>query len=257
MSFDADAITDTAAPLEAPPVFFALRRRRRRGRRDPRCHRHDALSSHADRAGVYCIITDDRDMQKLLRSLATIASGEGGHPRFDSPGGTTDGGGNAHIGLRQLAAKKPVVATLGTVAASGRLYRRALRRPHRCPRQYADWAIGVLFEFAGLMEKLGIEVQSVKSAPLKENPRPSQLEVVANILVVSHGFSASWYERASSTQRRRRNSATAASIRAGKPSRTSWSTKSVASRKRSSGSDHHAEVPTGLPYWAPEREDEE
>ena len=64
---------------------------------------------------------------------------------------------------------------LGTLAASGG-YIAALSADHVVARgNTLTGSIGVLFQWAqlsGLMEKIGVEMQSVKSAPLKAEPDP-------------------------------------------------------------------------------------
>jgi protease-4 len=127
------------------------------------------------RISIEGIITEDpaRD-----RALARIA--EDDHARalivaINSPGGTVVGGENLYRVLRRVAEKKPVVAVMGTVAASGgymtaigadRIYARA---------GTLTGSIGVILQSAdvtGLLKKLGVEPEVIKSSPLKAVPNP-------------------------------------------------------------------------------------
>ena len=120
------------------------------------------------RVEVTGIITDDRDLQKLLKDLRDDSSVKGVILAINSPGGTTTGAEALYDSVRYLAEKKPVVAVLGTVAASGG-YIAALSADHIVARgNTLTGSIGVLFQWtqlSGLMDKVGIEMQEVKSAP--------------------------------------------------------------------------------------------
>ena len=177
MSLDADAITDRrrlkrrlffwrfgaiVAAAAALIAFFAA---------------DDVLPHRAQIARVEIdgIITDDRALQVLLDTLGKDHAVKAVILSIDSPGGTTTGAEALYASVRKLAAKKPVVATLGTVAASGG-YIAALSADHIVARgNTLTGSIGVLFEWAqlaGLMDKIGVEMREVKSAPLKAEPNP-------------------------------------------------------------------------------------
>jgi protease-4 len=127
------------------------------------------------RVEINGIITDDRPMQDMLEELRDNNSVKAVILSIDSPGGTTTGSEALYESVRHVAEKKPVVAVLGTVAASGG-YIAALSADHVVARgNTLTGSIGVLFQWTqltGLMEKVGLEVQSVKSAPLKAEPSP-------------------------------------------------------------------------------------
>ncbi|MDR3500339.1 MAG: signal peptide peptidase SppA [Parvibaculum sp.] len=177
MSFDADALTDrrrlkrrlffwrfgaVVAAAVALVVLFSP----------------DGLRFHRAqiaRVEITGIITDDRDMQEMLGKLADDPAIKAVILSIDSPGGTTTGAEALYASVRKLAAKKPVVAVLGTLAASGG-YIAAISADHIVARgNTLTGSIGVLFEWAqvaGLMDKLGVEMREVKSAPLKAEPNP-------------------------------------------------------------------------------------
>ena len=93
--------------------------------------------------------------------------------RIDSPGGDTAGSEGIYDELRRLAAKKPVAAVVGTMAASG-AYIAALGADRIFVRGNSIvGSIGVLVEFpnfSGLMDKVGVKFESIKSSPLKAAP---------------------------------------------------------------------------------------
>ena len=77
--------------------------------------------------------------------------------------------------MRRLAAAKPVVAQVGTLAASAG-YMIASAADHIVARKSSIvGSIGVLVQFpdvTGLMDKLGVKLEEVKSSPLKAEPSP-------------------------------------------------------------------------------------
>jgi protease-4 len=131
--------------------------------------------SHIARLTVQGIIADDRARDDALRAVAEDPDVKALIIAIDSPGGTVVGGENLYMRLRQVAARKPVVATLGTLAASGG-YMTALGADYILARNgTVTGSIGVLMqttEITGLLDKLGIEAEAIKSAPLKAVPSP-------------------------------------------------------------------------------------
>ena len=121
------------------------------------------------------IITDDQDRIDALDELADNARVKALIVRIDSPGGTVVGGENLYTTLRRVAEKKPVVAVLGDLAASA-AYMTAIAADHIVARNgTVTGSIGVLMqtvEVTGLLEKLGINAEAIKSSPLKASPSP-------------------------------------------------------------------------------------
>lgn len=95
--------------------------------------------------------------------------------RIDSPGGTTVGGESIYYALREIAKTRPVVAVMGTLAASGG-YMTALGADYIVARKGTiTGSIGVLvqnMEATELAGKMGLKFQTFKSAPLKGAPSP-------------------------------------------------------------------------------------
>ena len=94
---------------------------------------------------------------------------------IDSPGGTTSGSEGLYLALREVARKKPVVAVMGTVAASGG-YITAIGADHIIARgNTITGSIGVLMqntEVSELMKKIGVGIELITSGPLKGKPSP-------------------------------------------------------------------------------------
>jgi len=267
VSFDADAITDRrrlkrrlffwrfAAVVAAVLAVLAAIGTTRF---------HHAQIARVEITGI---ITDDRDLQKLLKELGDDRAVKAVILAIDSPGGTTTGAEALYTRVRELAAKKPVVATLGTVAASGG-YIAALSADHIVARgNTLTGSIGVLFEwpqFAGLMEKLGIEVQSVKSAPLKAEPAPYH-KPTAEALAATRDLVTSSYDwfLGLVQERRKLDAATAKKLGDGRVY-TGWQAVQNKLVDEIGGDDEAIKwltavrkVPAGLPVedWAPERAD--
>lgn len=121
------------------------------------------------------IISTDNDRARALRKLATEAHVKALLVRIDSPGGTVVGGETLFDQLRAVAAHKPVVAVMGDMAASGG-YMVALAADHIIAHDATiTGSIGVILQTAdvtGLLNKLGIQPEAIKSAPLKAVPSP-------------------------------------------------------------------------------------
>jgi len=92
---------------------------------------------------------------------------------IDSPGGTTAGSEQLFDSLRALQAKKPMVVVVDGLAASG-AYIAAIAGDHIIAQDTSlVGSIGVLFQFpnfTGVLKTVGIQVEEVKSSPLKAAP---------------------------------------------------------------------------------------
>ena len=92
---------------------------------------------------------------------------------IDSPGGTTAGAEQLYDSLRALQAKKPMVVVVDGLAASG-AYIAAISAEHIIAQDTSlVGSIGVLFEypnFSELLKTIGVQVESIKSSPLKAAP---------------------------------------------------------------------------------------
>jgi protease-4 len=131
--------------------------------------------SYIARFDINGIISEDRERDETLSRLANNNAVRALIVHIDSPGGTVVGGENLYRELRQIAEKKPVVAVMGTLATSGG-YMTAIGADYILARSGTiTGSIGVILQTAdvtGLLGKLGIEAEAIKSAPLKAVPNP-------------------------------------------------------------------------------------
>jgi protease-4 len=127
------------------------------------------------RITVRGIIFDDPWRQEVLTRLKKDSRAKALIVQIDSPGGTVVGGEVLHKVLRDIAAERPVVAVLGQVAASAG-YMVAIAADRIYARDGTiTGSIGVIMqttEITGLLEKLGIKAEAIKSGPLKASPSP-------------------------------------------------------------------------------------
>jgi protease-4 len=131
--------------------------------------------SYVARLDVSGIITENIERDRLLEHLADDGKVKALIVAIDSPGGTVVGGEQLFRRLRAVAAKKPVVAVMGTLATSAG-YMIALGADHLVANEGTiTGSIGVILQstdLTGLLAKLGISTEAIKSAPLKAVPSP-------------------------------------------------------------------------------------
>ncbi len=134
--------------------------------------------NHVARLVVGGIILDDPWRDDALAGIAEDDNAKALIVRIDSPGGTMVGGEALYISLRAVAGKKPVVAVMGGTATSA-AYMTALGADHILARAGSvTGSIGVIMQTAditGLLEKLGVKPETIKSRPLKAQPNPLEL----------------------------------------------------------------------------------
>jgi protease-4 len=125
------------------------------------------------RVSVSGLITGDQRTTELLKRVGESSAVRGVVITINSPGGTTSGSEELFQGIRELASKKPTVAFVDGLAASGG-YITALAADRIVARETAlVGSIGVLFQypdFSTLLGKVGVSVEAVKSSPLKAEP---------------------------------------------------------------------------------------
>ena len=132
-------------------------------------------ADHIAKVRIEGTILEDEELMERLDDIRKSSRVKGVILSIDSPGGTTVGGEAIFNAVRAVAAEKPVVAQVGTLAASAG-YLIASASDHIVARQNSIvGSIGVLAQFpnfTGLMDKLGIRLEEVKSSPLKAEPSP-------------------------------------------------------------------------------------
>ena len=132
-------------------------------------------TAYISRLNVQDIIYDDAKRRRAVEDLAKDPEAKALIVHIDSPGGTVVGGEALYTALRKVAAKMPVVAVMGDLATSAG-YMIAIASDHIVAREGTiTGSIGVLLqtaEFTDLLQKLGVSVDAIKSAPLKASPSP-------------------------------------------------------------------------------------
>ena len=130
---------------------------------------------HIARVNVSGVIANDEPMMRLLDTIAERDTVRAVVVHVDSPGGTAVGGEALFAKLREIAGEKPLVAQVETLAASAG-YMVAAAADHIVARNTSIvGSIGVIVQVpqvAGLLDKIGVEVREIKSAPLKAEPSP-------------------------------------------------------------------------------------
>jgi len=133
----------------------------------------DKLTPHIARLSIQGLITGDRDTIDLIKKIRESQQARAVLLTIDSPGGTTTGAERLYDELRRLGEKKPVVAVVGTMAASGG-YIAALACDEIVARSNSlVGSIGVLFQYPNfykLLDTAGVKFEEVKSSPLKAAP---------------------------------------------------------------------------------------
>ena len=128
---------------------------------------------HVARIRIGGLILADPHRAAMLHRIAKDDSIKALMVDINSPGGSVAGSEALYENLRAVAAKKPVVAVMSEVAASGG-YITALAADHIVARgNTLTGSIGVLAEtpnVAGLLDKIGVSFITVKSKPLKAEP---------------------------------------------------------------------------------------
>ena len=139
----------------------------------------DALSTkkHIARVTITGTISENRKQLEMLDKIAEDDKAAAVIVFVNSPGGTSTGGEALFQALRKVANKKPVVGQFGTVAASAG-YIVGLATDHIVARGNSiTGSVGVIAqwpEFAGLLDKVGVKVNEIRSGELKAMPSPFQ-----------------------------------------------------------------------------------
>ena len=163
------------------------------------------LGPQIARVSITGLITGDPASLQLIKDVGN-SDAAAVILAINSPGGTTVGSDAIFQEIRKLAAKKPVVAVVGDMAASG-AYIAALGADHIvAPGNALVGSIGVLFQypnFAKLMGTVGVAMEEVKSTPLKAAPNgfePTSPEARAALAsLVSDSYA--WFKNLVKTRR--------------------------------------------------------
>ncbi|MEW5774221.1 MAG: signal peptide peptidase SppA [Thermodesulfobacteriota bacterium] len=126
-----------------------------------------------DKVGVVHLdglIDNSRPVVKWIKELGEDSSVKGVLLRINSPGGVVAPSQEIYTAVRRLAERKPVVASMGTVAASGGYYAAAPATRIVANPGTITGSIGVIMELANMEElfsKIGIRQTSISSGKFK------------------------------------------------------------------------------------------
>ena len=131
------------------------------------------LGEHIARVTVDGVILSEPKRERLIRGIAKNDNAKALIVHVNSPGGAVVPSEELYEAIRAVADVKPVVTVMSEYAASGG-YITAIAGDYIIARSNTlTGSIGVYVDapnIAGLMEMLGIDVNRVKSAPLKGEP---------------------------------------------------------------------------------------
>ena len=155
--------------------------------------------SYVARIKVTGLIRGNQDRVDALERLARSSSAVAVILHVDTPGGTTAGSEQLYDALRKVQEKKPVVAVVDGLAASGGYIAAiAAERIYALDTSLVG-SIGVLFQypnFTEVLKTIGVQVEAIRSTPLKAAPsgfEPTSPEARAaiNAIVVD---SYAWFK---------------------------------------------------------------
>ncbi len=133
------------------------------------------FGAHIARLTVSGVIFDDAARDKAIDAVIDDDATKALIVSIDSPGGTFVGGEALYRSLRRVAETKPVVAVMGGTAASA-AYMTAVATDHVIARAGTiTGSIGVIMQTAditGMLDKLGIKPEVIKSGQFKAQPNP-------------------------------------------------------------------------------------
>ncbi|MBB2206631.1 signal peptide peptidase SppA [Gluconacetobacter takamatsuzukensis] len=133
---------------------------------------------HLARVRVSGIIgSDNRKLIDLIDGAAKAKSVRGLVLSVDSPGGSVSGGEALHDAVARFAARKPVVATMGGVAASAGYMISVPAQRIFAGQSTLTGSIGVIMQapdVSGLLDRVGVKVDELVSGPLKGQPSAVQ-----------------------------------------------------------------------------------
>jgi len=153
-------------------------------------------SAHVARVTIGGLIRNDRERVKLFDEIEKSGA-KAVLIVIDSPGGTVTGSEQLFKSLRKLSEKKPVIAVVEGSAASGAYIAAIGTERIFAPRSAIIGSIGVIFQYPNfhqLLQKIGVDVESIKSSPLKASPNgleptsPEAKAAVQSLVADSYGW---------------------------------------------------------------------
>ncbi|MEM5502788.1 signal peptide peptidase SppA [Ahrensia kielensis] len=154
---------------------------------------------HIAKVKIDGTIFEDEELLERLEKIEDDDFVKGVILSIDSPGGTTVGGEAIFEAVRKIAEKKPVVAQVGTLAASAGYMIASATDQIVARKSSIVGSIGVIFQypnFEGLLDNLGVDMRSIKSSPMKAEPNfygdtPPEAEAMIERMIVD---SYDWFK---------------------------------------------------------------
>jgi protease-4 len=136
-----------------------------------------STSSGVGLVEVKGLIIDPQETVKQLRDFGKDDKVKAVVLRIDSPGGVVGPSQEISAAVKKLRAKKPVVVSMGSVAASGGYYIAAPATLIYANPGTITGSIGVLMKFSnleGLMDKVGMKAFTLKTGKFKDVGSPAR-----------------------------------------------------------------------------------
>ncbi|MFL5319762.1 MAG: signal peptide peptidase SppA, partial [Myxococcaceae bacterium] len=135
-------------------------------------------SGGGDRVGVIEVIGQIGDAKKFLKELKQFSDDD--HikavvVRIDSPGGAVGPSQEMYQAVKKLRAKKKVVASMGSIAASGGFYLAAAAEKVYANPGTLTGSIGVIFQLpnvSGVMKWAGVQMNVITAGKMKDAGSP-------------------------------------------------------------------------------------
>ncbi|QFY62218.1 signal peptide peptidase SppA [Rhizobium grahamii] len=152
---------------------------------------------HIAHVTISGLITDDNELLERLGKIEKSDAVKAVVVSISSPGGTTYGGERIFKAIRAIAAKKPVVSDVRTLAASAGYMIATAGDMIIAGDSSITGSIGVIFQYPQvkpLLDKLGVSMEEIKSSPLKAEPSPfhpaseEAKAMINNMIVDSYGW---------------------------------------------------------------------
>ncbi|MBB4567529.1 signal peptide peptidase SppA [Rhizobium leucaenae] len=149
------------------------------------------------RVKIAGLIQDDTELLERLKKIQDNDQVKALIVSISSTGGTTYGGERIFKAIRAVAAKKPVVSDIRTVAASAGYMIATAGDDIVAGDTSITGSIGVIFQYPqakDLLDKLGLSLDEIKSAPLKAEPSPfhpaseEAKAMIRNMVMDSYGW---------------------------------------------------------------------
>ncbi|MBE7729345.1 signal peptide peptidase SppA [Komagataeibacter sp. FXV3] len=143
------------------------------------------------------IPSDEHENVEALRKAADDASVRGLVLEVNSPGGAVTGGEVLHDAVAAFARRKPVVVSMGGVAASAGYMVSVPASRIFANRSTLTGSIGVILEspdVSGLLDRVGVHVDQLVSGPMKGQPSmvqplsPEGREMLQGVITDLYGF---------------------------------------------------------------------